>query len=156
MAVNPKCNTYDVYKGTCTSCFDNEVVDSNGNCITPQYYSQSTYNGCPPRQYRVQNTCYLVDSRCNTYDQYTGRCLTCIDRTQILDKSTGKCVRTDEICEDRYYLDPIARRCLQVNPFCDKYDSSTGYCLSCTPGLTLFRGGCIYSSPCGANQYRSQ
>jgi hypothetical protein len=149
------CNDYHPFLGTCLSCLNNYILASNGTCNPPQY-NQLVSNGCKSRQYRVGNICYNVDPTCNLFDEYTGFCLSCIDITKILDKSTGKCYDISQVCADRYYLDPITRTCLQVNPYCGTYDQSSGYCLTCTYGLTLFRGGCVVLTACGTNQYRNQ
>lgn len=100
--------------------------------------------------------CYPVDPACNNFDFYTGNCLSCLDPKKLLDKSNGKCLDITDICDNRYYLDPITRTCLSVNPFCATYDPSTGNCLSCNMGLTIFKGGCVSFTPCGLNQYRSK
>lgn len=152
--VDVNCNDYNQYSGACLSCKGIYILSANGTCYAPQY-SQLVTNGCQPRQYRVGNTCITVNSDCNLFDQYTGFCLSCIDPNKILDRSSGKCYSNSQICADRYYLDPITKTCLEVSQFCNTYDAATGYCLSCTYGLTLFRGGCMLLTPCGDNQYRN-
>jgi hypothetical protein len=98
ISVSQYCSAFDPYNGNCLSCLNNYLLAANGTCNTPQYYNQLASNGCGSRQYRLGNICYLVDKKCNAYDQYTGYCLSCIDLTQLLDKSTGKCISIGDIC----------------------------------------------------------
>lgn len=155
LPVDSNCDEYNQFSGACLSCKGTYILSSNGTCYPPQY-NQMASNGCQPRQYRVGNTCTNVDPNCNLFDLYTGFCITCVDPNKFLDKSSGKCFSNTEICADRYYLDPITRTCQEVSQYCNSYDRATGYCLSCTYGLTLFRGGCMLLTPCGNKQYRNQ
>jgi hypothetical protein len=45
---------------------------------------------------------------------------------------------------------------MEVSQYCNTFDPATGYCLSCSYGLTLFRGGCMLLTPCASNQYRNR
>jgi len=147
--VSQYCGSYDPYRGFCLNCLNNYILDNQGICNAPSYYQSS--NGCGPRKYQSGNLCFPVDPTCNQFDQSNGNCLSCIDPTDLLDRSTGKCIKLTDICQDRYYFSSLTKTCVEVNPYCSTYDKSTGYCLSCINGLTLFRGGCMYLSACAVN-----
>lgn len=154
-AVSPLCDTFDPFQGFCLTCKQNYIVNTRGIC-EPPFYPPQSYNGCGPRQYLSGTSCLQVDPSCGQFDIYSGACITCVDSTDLLDRSTGLCVKTVDICQDRYYFSSLTRTCQEVSMFCDTYDKGTGYCLTCKQGLTIFRGGCLYLTPCARNEYRSQ
>ena len=45
-------------------------------------------------------------------------------------------------CANRYFINGFGL-CEEVNPLCNNYDKTTGFCLSCYPGFAVEGGTCI-------------
>lgn len=98
--VNPQCKTYSNQTGECLTCYPGYIL-SNGNCIiggaTPSGDSSCrTYDQfgkcqqCSERFYKSNGKCLQVSDFCNTYDNNTGKCLTCYRGYSLRD---GECYK---------------------------------------------------------------
>lgn len=64
------CIVYDYTALACQACIQGYVL-VGGNCLVN--------SSCGSRQYSSFGNCYNVSSTCDTFDGYTGACLTCIN-----------------------------------------------------------------------------
>lgn len=99
----------------------------------------------------------MVNPLCLTFDNNNGRCQSCFTGYTL---NSGNCIisnetkdvdpfcqrfLTSEVCEkcsDRYYIGPTGF-CMEVNPFCNRYNLVNGRCFSCYPGYALRNDNCF-------------
>ena len=103
----------------------------NGSCVF------STL--CPDRFYYHFGSCLEVDSKCLTYDKFTGWCLTCIHSNMTL--HNGKCIPLEVNCGFRQYKSNGI--CIDVSPLCNHYDPLNGSCITCIQNYTPQNGKCV-------------
>ena len=137
------CTSFDSVTLQCITCFDGFVL-INGTC---------TYNDtCPDRQYFHFGKCLNVSDNCDTYENFTGFCLTCrLNDSSIV---SGACIPNPVICANRQVV--INRTCVNVSDLCKTFDSSTGLCTECIPDYEVNQDGSCSLIPvvCLENQYQ--
>jgi hypothetical protein len=140
--VSPFCQTYDPNAGDCTSCYAGYQLTTNGDCTVMPFAS-------------LLQPMDLLASACRQSSQ-TGQCLSCnpnftevplpdgngtVSCVQKI-SSSGYCLQSDNVtgqclqCVTRMFPDKQGT-CVSIHENCDKYNSSTGECISCYAGFTL-------------------
>ena len=100
---------------------------------------------CGPRQYSSTGLCVDVNPFCKTFDPIFGNCFTCIQFYFL--QIDGTCIQAvpgqvgssqisyappknlNPACPNGYY--ERQGTCVQVNPLCGSYDSTSGQCTTC-------------------------
>ena len=123
------CVNYDTVNLQCLTCFTGyDLV--NGSCV---------YNDtCPDRFHFAFGTCLPVSDLCDTYDAFTGYCLTCKNNASTID-GFGVCKEIPVVCADRQYI--VNNTCQNVSALCATWSNDTGLCTSCISGYTLLTNG---------------
>lgn len=85
----PPCSNYDYINLKCLGCLTGYTL-SNGVCMLP--------SNCTSRQYTHFGVCYNVNPLCDSFDAYTGDCLSCLNPTQFK-LASGLCVGTTLTCK---------------------------------------------------------
>ena len=103
------CINYDDVNRVCLACFTGYNL-VNGSCV---------YNDtCPDRYYFDFGTCLPVADACDTYDIFTGYCLTCKINASTI--TLGVCEEIPVQCGDRQYV--VNRTCHNVSSLCDEFN----------------------------------
>ena len=87
-----------------------------------------------PRTFFKNGACEKVSPLCDEYNQDTGACLSCLDKT-VFNPADGTC-KYNEVCRDRQYKLNDGS-CADVSPDCTTYNSDNGKCTGCVAGKEL-------------------
>lgn len=134
VAVSDLCRTWSSTTALCETCYVG-YKNSGGVCVIDNGSSGSVV--CPPRTVKIQGTCRQVSDLCRTwYDN--GDCETCYVGYELVE---GACVvgntgGSSGQCAYRYVY--IGGSCVAVSDQCYTWSQSTGDCLSCYDGYTLW------------------
>lgn len=160
---NPQCKTVNVENGACTTCYIGFMLQ-NGSCVQPRNEDPNCLQNsgtlclyCRDRFWLSDGKCVPLTRNCQTYEQTTGRCLTCSsdflvengDCVRVAGLTIRNCVRLGSdgqcaACVSNYYLKNGG--CQLVDMLCLTFDYNQNMCLQCQPGYFLQDGGCIYPS----------
>jgi hypothetical protein len=158
--VNPLCHEYDQITGKCITCFPGfALVEGNCNVSTTAVsdphcaeFLQGICTKCSLGYvFEADGLCGLVSANCKTFDEVTGKCLSCYlgfaledgaclagnSSSSAIDPNcaafaAGACVR----CSKNFYFGANGT-CLGVNPLCQTFDLTNGHCLSCYQSYVL-------------------
>jgi hypothetical protein len=138
------CLVYNTVTQTCSQCVVGYTLVNNTCTVNTT---------CPARQYYHFGNCYPVDASCNTFDVYTGYCLSCVNTLNYV--VNGLCVPNPALivnCTSRQYA--INNKCFDVSALCLTFNANNGSCITCVAGYTVNNGAC-FPTPvvCAANQY---
>ena len=86
---------------------------------------------CPPRKYFRFGECLDVNVQCDTFNAFTGDCLSCKDPNFIL--GNGTCTPKKVTCAANQWVSNFT--CLNVSASCGTFDPNTGKCLTCVSNL---------------------
>ena len=137
----PPCTNYDYASFKCLGCLAGYSL-SNGVCLLPI--------PCNSRQYYRFGVCYPVNSSCDSFDQYTGDCLSCVNPNQAR-LSNGQCVPVSTLsCNNGTYAYGdicISTTCAAAFP--------NATCTACISIAFYLSAGACLPINCGANSYFS-
>lgn len=97
--VSSHCRTWNSTNGFCDTCYDGYIVNTQGECVVNPIPFNPDSNSlcghwddnkvclsCSERAYfNQQGLCVAVDDYCNTWDPFTGHCLTCFKGFVLVD-----------------------------------------------------------------------
>lgn len=161
--VNSNCRSNDNL-GNCLSCYVGYTL-ANGNCTISEQWSDShcarfennACVACANDSFLNAQTgyCQQISPLCRSSDRNTGACLSCYNG---YDLSNGLCV----LGRDTIYTDSLCRAwsngqcrecstraysingvCTQVDPLCQTFNPTNGFCLSCFRGYNLVDNKCV-------------
>lgn len=76
VAVSDQCKTWDNVSGDCLTCYGGYKVE-NGACVVGGEETVINSGECPFRTVKIEGECKAVSDLCSTWDQATGKCVTC-------------------------------------------------------------------------------
>lgn len=138
----PPCYNYDYTNLKCLSCVSGYTY-SNGQCLLP--------SPCTSRQYYHYGVCYSVNPLCDSFDSYTGDCLSCLNPTQYK-LASGQCVASYNtvVCSDGTY----AFGSICISNTCSAAFNN-GSCTTCISTAFYLSNGACLPINCGTNSYFS-
>lgn len=172
--VSDFCRTWDSSNGHCLTCYYGYVLNTDGQCVenphpfTPasnslckQWNDTNVCVACSERAYfNIEGVCVPVSSNCNTWDPFSGFCLTCYKGFVLID---GSCSLAPEVkpsdlgckswdwdsqtclsCSKDFVFNKNDA-CVPVSDLCKESDSQTGLCTACFKGYDLTSGSCLVS-----------
>lgn len=157
--INPLCKTYNSVTGACLTCYSGYIVDGvtciidknaeSSNCAE---YENDICIRCAERTFmNSMGLCEKVSEDCRTYNDFTGKCLSCYPGYLV---KSGKCIK-DQIkegcssfdangvcigCAYGFYFNNGS--CSRIDPQCAKFNLNIKACEGCYSGYTLLEGKC--------------
>jgi hypothetical protein len=131
----PNCADFQTSTASCEACQAGYALTNNSCLLIP-----SVTISCPLGQSPVKGICTLIDPYCIFYND-DRTCMLCAKGYKYSD---GKCGRIK--CKDRQYSG--TGQCVDVSPFCGKFDPIYGNCLTCIQLYFLqIDGSCLQGVP---------
>lgn len=172
LPVSDLCRTWDSAKGVCLTCYYGYVLNTDGQCVVDPLpyiprsnslcgqWNDTVCVACSERAYFSNaGICEAVSDYCNTWDPFSGNCLTCFKGFVLID---GVCnlapgvkpadlgcklwdwdTQTCLACSKDFVFNQN-KVCVPVSDFCKESDAN-GLCTSCFKGYDLSSGSCLVS-----------